>query len=155
MSETDTDIKQTNPEVAKVVNLNGIRTNYHDLGAGFPVMLIHGSGPGVSAWANWRLAMPGLSKVARVIAPDMLGFGYSDRPGKEYYNKDQWLNQLLSLMDALEIDDGRSQAISSSSVGGIIPSRWRKRKLWILANTAGTIDVQKTKNSQLQNLIFH
>ena len=75
MSETDTEIKQTNPEVAKAVNLNGIRTNYHDLGAGFPVMLIHGSGPGVSAWANWRLAMPGLSKVARVIAPDMFNSG--------------------------------------------------------------------------------
>ncbi|MBB36043.1 MAG: 2-hydroxy-6-oxo-2,4-heptadienoate hydrolase [Hirschia sp.] len=117
MSETDTDIKQTNPEVAKVVNLNGIRTNYHDLGAGFPVMLIHGSGPGVSAWANWRLAMPGLSKVARVIAPDMLGFGYSDRPGKEYYNKDQWLNQLLSLMDALEIE--RTDLVGNSFGGGI------------------------------------
>jgi len=34
----------------------------HDLGASKPgqppVLFIHGSGPGVSAWANWRLAMP-------------------------------------------------------------------------------------------------
>jgi 2-hydroxymuconate-semialdehyde hydrolase len=35
---------------------------YHDLGSGAPVLLIHGSGPGVTAWANWRLVMPELAK---------------------------------------------------------------------------------------------
>ena len=47
-----------NPEVGREVLAAGIRTNYHDVGQGFPVLLIHGSGPGVSAWANWRLTMP-------------------------------------------------------------------------------------------------
>ena len=69
-----------NPEIARSVDAAGLRTNYHDLGQGAPVLLIHGSGPGVSAWANWRLVMPELARRARVIAPDMVGFGYTERP---------------------------------------------------------------------------
>jgi 2-hydroxymuconate-semialdehyde hydrolase len=65
----------TNPEIGKTVVAGGIRTNVHDMGKGYPLMMLHGSGPGVSAWANWRLVMPELAKVARVIAPDMVGFG--------------------------------------------------------------------------------
>ena len=52
-------------------------TNVHDQGKGFPVVLLHGSGPGVTAWANWRLSIPALSKERRVIAPDLMGFGYT------------------------------------------------------------------------------
>jgi hypothetical protein len=35
---------------------------------------------GVPAWANWRTALPGLSADLRVLAPDIVGFGYTDRP---------------------------------------------------------------------------
>ena len=68
-----------NPEIARTIKAGGIATNYHDRGEGQPVMLIHGSGPGVTAWANWRLCIPALAKRYRVIAPDMVGFGYTDR----------------------------------------------------------------------------
>ena len=59
-----------NPELGTRVVVAGIQTNCHDLGRGQPVFLVHGSGPGVSAYANWRLTMPALSKHFRVIAPD-------------------------------------------------------------------------------------
>ena len=68
------------PEISKTINTGGYMTNYHDWGEGDVVLLIHGSGPGVSAWANWRLVLPELSKDRRVIEPDMVGFGYTDRP---------------------------------------------------------------------------
>lgn len=45
----------TNPEIGSEVLANGIRTNVHNVGNGYPLMMLHGSGPGVSAWANWRL----------------------------------------------------------------------------------------------------
>ena len=45
-------VQTTNPEVASTIDVGGIATNYHDVGEGDPVLLIHGSGPGVSAWAN-------------------------------------------------------------------------------------------------------
>jgi 2-hydroxymuconate-semialdehyde hydrolase len=85
------------------VDAAGIRTNLHDLGSGPPVLLIHGSGPGVSAWANWRLVMPELAKQARVIAPDMVGFGFTDRPAAQRYDMDTWVAQAIGVLDALDI----------------------------------------------------
>lgn len=92
------------PEIANNIEADGIRTNYHDTGSGEPVMLIHGSGPGVTAWANWRLAIPALAERYRVIAPDMLGFGYTDRPANVTYNLDTWLGHTVAFMDALGLD---------------------------------------------------
>ncbi len=63
----------TNPEMASTIQTGAFKTNYHDVGEGSPVFMIHGSGPGVTAWANWRLVIPALAKHHRVIAPDMAG----------------------------------------------------------------------------------
>ena len=93
-----------NPEIGRSIQAAGIETNYHDVGEGFPVLMIHGSGPGVSAWANWRLVMPGLAEQRRVIAPDMAGFGYSQRRGVGDYNMDAWVEQAVGLMDALDLE---------------------------------------------------
>jgi len=94
----------SNPEIAGSVMAAGIRTNVHDVGSGHPVLLIHGSGPGVSAWANWRLVMPELAQQARVIAPDMVGFGFTDRPEGQQYNMDAWVTQAVGVLDALGIE---------------------------------------------------
>lgn len=106
-----------NPEVAHTIVADGIRTNYHDVGSGDPVLLIHGSGPGVSAWANWRLVMPALSERARVIAPDMVGFGYSERPDGFVYGMDAWVRQAVGLLDALGIE--RTDLVGNSFGGGL------------------------------------
>lgn len=106
-----------NPEVGKRIKANGIETNYHDLGSGFPVLMIHGSGPGVSAWANWRLVMPALSKARRVIAPDMLGFGYTERPAGVRYNLDAWVAHAVGLLDALKIEQAD---LVGNSFGGAL-----------------------------------
>ncbi len=94
----------TNPELGKSILVNGIRTNYHDIGEGDPVLFIHGSGPGVSAWANWRLSIPSVAKKFRVIAPDMVGFGFTERPPGIQYSMDGWIAQLIGLIDALGIE---------------------------------------------------
>ena len=74
-----------NPEIGRSVDVDGIATNYHRAGSGPVVLLVHGSGPGVSAWANWRLTIPALAERFTVIAPDVVGFGFTDRPeGFEY-----------------------------------------------------------------------
>lgn len=91
------------PEIGKSIIAAGLRTNYHDIGRGFPVLMIHGSGPGVSAYANWRLVMPELAKSRRVIAPDMAGFGFTDRAIGASYTMDSWVAQALGLIDALEL----------------------------------------------------
>ncbi len=106
-----------NSEIGRDVVAGGIRTNLHDEGIGDPVLLIHGSGPGVSAWANWRPVLPVLSRSRRVIAPDMVGFGFTERPEGIVYNLETWLNQLLSLMDALDIEQAD---IVGNSFGGAL-----------------------------------
>ena len=94
----------SNPEIGTSVVAAGIRTNYHDQGTGFPLLLIHGSGPGVSAWANWRKVLPGLAAARRVIAPDMVGFGYTERPPGARYTMDVWVGQAIGLLDALGLE---------------------------------------------------
>jgi 2-hydroxymuconate-semialdehyde hydrolase len=92
-----------NPEIGKTINAGGIATNYHDQGEGFPVLLIHGSGPGVSAWANWRLNIGPLSQRRRVIAPDMVGFGFTERPANAKYGKELWVKHLSDFLEALNL----------------------------------------------------
>ena len=106
-----------NPEVAKSVLAAGIRTNVHDIGQGPPVLLVHGSGPGVSAWANWRLVMPELAKQSRVVAPDMVGFGFTDRPAYQRYDMDTWVAQAIGVLDALDI--ARTDLVGNSFGGGL------------------------------------
>ncbi|NMM28274.1 MAG: alpha/beta fold hydrolase [Glaciimonas sp.] len=106
-----------NPEIGKSIIANGIVINYHDVGSAAPVMLIHGSGPGVTAWANWRLSIPALSQQCRVIAPDMVGFGFSERPADARYDLDAWVSQAIGLLDALEID---CTDIIGNSFGGAL-----------------------------------
>lgn len=105
------------PEIANRIAAAGIETNYHDRGWGPAVLLIHGSGPGVSAWANWRLTIPALSESYRVIAPDMVGFGFSDRPEGVAYGKPTWTAQAIGLLDALGIDKAH---VVGNSFGGAI-----------------------------------
>ncbi|MEX0730751.1 MAG: alpha/beta fold hydrolase [Aquisalimonadaceae bacterium] len=106
-----------NPEIGSTLSVNGRSVNCHDLGQGRPVVLIHGSGPGVSAWANWRLTIPVLAEHFRVLAPDMVGFGFSERPAGVNYSLDTWVDQLIGLLDALELD---SADIVGNSFGGAL-----------------------------------
>ena len=107
----------TSPEIGRCILAAGIETNVHDQGEGQPVLLIHGSGPGVTAWANWRLVLPELAKSRRVIAPDMLGFGYTERPAGIQYSMDTWVNHLLGLLDALDIEQ---TDLVGNSYGGAV-----------------------------------
>jgi len=106
-----------NPEIGKSIDAAGVETNYHDVGDGEPVLLIHGSGPGVSAWANWRLTIPALSPHCRVIAPDMAGFGFTERPEGIEYNMDVWIRHAVGLLNALDIDKA---SIVGNSFGGAL-----------------------------------
>lgn len=93
----------SSPEIARTVDVRGVATNYHDVGTGDPVLLIHGSGPGVTAWANWRLTMPALARRMRVVAPDVPGFGYTERTGTVRYDLDGWTDHLVAFVEALDL----------------------------------------------------
>ena len=105
------------PEIGRRIAAAGIDTNYHDQGSGFPLLLIHGSGPGVSAWANWRLVLPELARNRRVIAPDMVGFGFTERPAGQAYTLDAWVEHAVGLLDALDIEQ---TDLVGNSFGGAV-----------------------------------
>lgn len=108
-----------NPEIGLKISAGGIETNYHDMGedSGTPLLLLHGSGPGVTAWANWRFNLPVLSETRRVVAPDMVGFGYTERPPGVDYNLDTWVKHGIDFLDALGIEKAD---VVGNSYGGAL-----------------------------------
>lgn len=108
------------PEIGSTVDANGIKTNYLEAGEGPAVILIHGSGPGVTAYANWRLVLPALSQSFHVVAPDMVGFGFSERPSDVTYGVQTWADQTVGLMDSLGI---QKASLVGNSFGGAIALR--------------------------------
>lgn len=109
-----------NPEIGATADANGIKTNYLEAGQGDPVVLIHGSGPGVTSYANWRLVLPALAENFRVLAPDMVGFGFSERPANIEYGVQTWADQVVGLMDTLELPTAH---MVGNSFGGAIALR--------------------------------
>lgn len=108
-----------NPEIGQKAVIGGLATNYHELGEGRPVLFIHGSGPGVSAWANWRLNLePIAAQGFRCIAPDMAGFGYSEAPPDLRFSRDVWVDHFAAMVDSLAGDVPVS--IIGNSFGGAI-----------------------------------
>lgn len=105
------------PEIGLSLELGDWCINYHDQGQGEPILLIHGSGPGVTAWANWRGVLPVLAQQARVLAPDMLGFGYTRCPRDGMLTPEAWVAQLVGLLDALNI---QAVSVVGNSFGGAI-----------------------------------
>lgn len=106
-----------NPEPGRRINAGEIDTNLHDIGDGPPVLLIHGSGPGVTAWANWRLTLPALAANHRVIAPDLVGFGFTSVPEGTAWRLKTWLNHVLAVLDALQIPQAH---VVGNSFGGAV-----------------------------------
>jgi pimeloyl-ACP methyl ester carboxylesterase len=108
------------PEIGNTADAGGIKTNYLEAGQGPAVVLVHGSGPGVTAYANWRLVIPALAEQFRVVAPDMVGFGFTERPANIEYGVQVWADQVLALMDTLDI---RSAHLVGNSFGSAISLR--------------------------------
>lgn len=101
----------------RFISAAGLRTHVYEAGSGKPVLLLHGSGPGVSAWANWRLVLPELAQGFRVVAPDQLGFGATDRPADGRYGRAVWTAHAAAVVEALDLGP---VTVVGNSMGGSI-----------------------------------
>jgi 2-hydroxymuconate-semialdehyde hydrolase len=106
-----------NPELGLSIDIGGCKVNYLDEGNGDVVILLHGSGPGVTGYANWRLLMPALSKDFRVIVPDVIGFGYTENPEGYVYNLPNWIDFIIRFMDKLGV---KKASFVGNSFGGAL-----------------------------------
>lgn len=101
----------------RTIDAAGITTAYLEAGSGEPVLMLHGSGPGVSGTANWQYNIPVLAEKFHVFAPDIVGFGATERPADIVYSLRTWTDHVWAFLDAHGID---KIAIVGNSLGGRI-----------------------------------
>jgi 2-hydroxy-6-oxo-octa-2,4-dienoate hydrolase len=134
------------PAAGRSVAAAGLRTHYLEAGSGAPLILLHGSGPGVSAWENWAEVIPALARRRRVIAPDIPGFGATERRTDGQYDMAFWVDHLLAFMDTLGIV---SAPLVGNSFGGMLAmaaslrDSARVERLVLMGSAAGDIPMSE------------
>jgi haloacetate dehalogenase len=78
-------------------HLNGIKQHWVSAGGGPPVYLLHGF---PETWYGWRKQIPVLAERFTVIAPDLRGYGDTEKPACGY-DKRTMANDVIALMDHL------------------------------------------------------
>jgi pimeloyl-ACP methyl ester carboxylesterase len=107
---------------SRSVTVNGLKIDYLAAGTGQPVVLLHG-------WPTssylWRNLIPVIAKNHRVIAPDLPGFGGSDKPLDETYSLDFYDGVLTGFLDQLELE---RVSLVVHDLGGPIGLVWAIRR---------------------------
>ncbi len=98
---------------------SGVRLHYHEAGdpSADTVLLVHGGGPGASAWSNFGRTLGVLADRFHVLAVDQIGFGQSSKPtefGQQFFAASA--DTLAELLDGLGIE--RAHCVGNSLGGG-------------------------------------
>ena len=96
------DISPEYPFRSHYVDVFGSRMHYLDEGAGDTILLLHGN----PTWSYlWRNIIPYLSPHARCLAPDLIGYGRSDKPPIEYrwFDHASYLEEFIARMGLRDI----------------------------------------------------
>lgn len=115
-------LELTADRTRRTVPVDGLDLAFHDVGSGPPVVFLHGSGPGVTGWANFGANLPALTPALRCLVVDQPGFGGSARP--ERYAKNYLRHSaeaLLGLLDALGLE---KVALVGNSMGADVAVRF-------------------------------
>ena len=125
------------PLTGKLTTVHGVAVHHLDEGHGPAVVLIHGFG---GHTFSFRKNVPALAEHYRVIAVDLMGFGYTERPPKSDYSLTAQARLVVGLMDELGIE---SAAVVGHSMGGEVAMRIaagypeRVEKLILVASVSG------------------
>jgi 3-oxoadipate enol-lactonase len=129
----------------------GLELAYDEAGSGTPLLLVHGWPLDRTMWAG---QLGGLGTQARVLAPDLRGFGGSSvRPP---YTIDQYADDLVAFLDAL----GLARAVVCGlSMGGYIAFSMLRRhrdrvRALILADTRATADTDEARESRRKQIVL-
>jgi len=129
---------------------HGTTIEYDDVGNGMPLLLIHGFPLDRSLW---RSQIEGLQSAARVIAPDLRGFGQSGN-APETMTMDEYAADLKALLDALNV---KQAVVCGLSMGGYIALAFLAKypgmlKGLILANTRAGADSEQAREARYANV---
>ena len=100
-SKQSGEITAVMPYKTKFVSVNGSKMAYVEGGEGDPILFLHGNPTSKYLWRN---IMPYLEKQGRIIAPDLIGMGESDKPKIPYRYHDHF-DYLTSFIDALGLQN--------------------------------------------------
>jgi len=141
--------EQSTPQ--KLTYVNGYAIRYLDYGPpdGRTLVLLHGIGASAERWSR---IIPSLAKYFRVITPDIVGFGYSDKPTVEY-TMDFFLDFFNGFLDGLDISKA---SMIGSSFGGHLATEFairfnRRIDRLVLASPAG---IMRTSTPTLDGYIM-
>ncbi len=120
----------------KWVRVDEISTHYKVVGRGSPLILLHG---GANDWHEWEFNIRPLSCRYRVYAPDLAGYGLSDRLEGMVYTASYFVGFLHHFMGNLDLS---SVVLAGHSLGGMIALNFtlrfpQKVKHLILVDSAG------------------
>ncbi|MDU9391942.1 alpha/beta hydrolase [Pseudomonas sp. zfem002] len=102
----------TQQDLARSIRTRDWNLRYYELGAGHPVILLHGSGPGATGWSNFSANIAALAEHFHVYAVDMPGWGESDAATVDQLDH---VSAAIQFMDALGIEKA---AFVGNSMGG-------------------------------------
>jgi 4,5:9,10-diseco-3-hydroxy-5,9,17-trioxoandrosta-1(10),2-diene-4-oate hydrolase len=91
--------------------------HYHEAGDGPALIMLHGSGPGVSGWSNFKGNLPVFARSFRTLLLDMPGFGRSPLWQLDRRYPEVAADAVVQFMDALGIE---SAHLLGNSMGGAV-----------------------------------
>src|SRR4051794_4404223 len=95
---------------------NGVRLHYAEAGQGDPLVLLHGF---PQHWWMWRDYFAPFAKQYRVIAPDLRGHGWSEKP-RSSYTKRELADDVVALLDTLGLDRIRLVGHDWGAIAGVL-----------------------------------
>src|SRR4051812_42610335 len=98
------------------------RVSYHEAGSGPGLLLLHGSGPGVSGWSNFRGNLATFSTKFRTVVLDQPGFGLSDPPALEGQPYHEYA--IEAIVDVLDATGLESVDIVGNSMGARVAAEF-------------------------------
>ncbi|WP_027482331.1 alpha/beta fold hydrolase [Deinococcus pimensis] len=118
------------------LHVREVRTRHQVQGEGDPVVLLHGIGRSLEDWSD---TLPALAERHRVYAPDLIGFGLTDKPDVPY-TLAGLARFVRHYLDA--VSETRPVTLIGNSLGGAVAQQFavmypeRTRKL-VLVGSAG------------------
>lgn len=106
------------PPRGDTVRVGEFDIHYLSRGEGPAVVLLHGSGPGASAYSNFKQNIDTIVDSGhRAILVDMIGFGYSSKPTDRDYTTELFASTVKGALDAIGVE---SCSLLGNSLGGAI-----------------------------------
>jgi len=147
---------QLKSPASRVIEVAGADIHYLEMGAGQPLLLLHGGGPGATGWSNYSRNVQALSGGYRLVIPDLPGYGGSSKEAITGPRYAHYANAMLGLLDHLGIQ--KAHVVGNSLGGGTaikmaLEAPDRLDRL-VLMGPAGLVSAYQTLPTEGARMIF-